>query len=383
MPKNPITIIGGGVIGLSIAWQLALRGKKVAVYEKNSVGSGATGAAAGMITPTSEIRFGEEELLKLFLESTSRYPSFIRELEKVSGHSTDFQTSGSLMVAIDHDDEAELERLFDYQKELGLEVNRLTPTEVREKEPLLSHQCVGGIFSASEYFLDARRLVESLKKALSAMNVPIFEGKKVESLEIQNGRVTSIQVGDEKIKMEQVIIASGIDQKVDGLPEELFFPIRPVKGQCVELQAPPSLRLIHAVRTLHRYPVYLVPRSDGRLTIGATLEEMGHDTTVTAGSLLDLIYGAWKIFPSVTEMPVVQSWAGLRPASSDHKPILGPTSVNGLYVAMGMYRHGILLAPIVGELMAELVGEEKNSPFFEIFGSKRFQPKYEHAANCQ
>ncbi|MBI2340502.1 MAG: glycine oxidase ThiO [Deltaproteobacteria bacterium] len=370
---NPIAIIGGGVIGLSIGWQLTRLGAVVALFEKGTAGSEASSAAAGMITPASEVRFGEEDLLKLFLESLNSYPVFIEELEKQSGLSTDFRTDGSLMVALDHDDEAELNRLHEYQKELGLSVEMISPAEVTALEPLLSGQCTAAIRADSEYFLDNLRLIESLKKAFLASGGQLHEGTRIERLEIEQGKVRAIKAKGERFPVSTVCLATGIHQDIEGLGDYLSLPVRPVKGQALELVNNQTIPLTRAIRTIHRYPVYLVPRSDGRIVVGATNEEMGLDHRVTGGALLDLLYGAWKILPATAEMEVRKTWVGFRPTAEDHCPILGRTGIEGLFVAMGMYRHGILLTPIVGKLMAELMVQEKESKFFDVFGTRRFQ----------
>jgi len=370
---QPIAIVGGGVIGLSIGWHLTKLGAKVCLFEKERVGSGASSAAAGMITPVSEVRFGEEKLLELFLESLHSYPSFISEIEKTSGIATDFQTSGSLMIAIDKDDEAELTRLYDYQKELGLNATLLTPEQIIHREPLLSHQCVAGIQAPDELFLDNKLLIASLKKAFIKNGGQLFENKLVESVKIEKGEVRAIMAGGSFLPVSQLIVASGLGSKIKGLPDHLALPIRPVKGQALELKNNQPRSLSRAVRTVHRYPIYLVPRCDGRIVVGATSEEMGTDTNVTGGAILDLLYGAWKVLPSSYDMTLTNTWAGLRPTSVDHSPIIGPTDVEGLFVAMGMYRHGILLTPIIGKLIAELVVKEQQSKYFEKFGWERFK----------
>lgn len=367
-----ITVIGGGVIGLSIAWEIASRGEKIVLFEKGTIGSGASLSAAGMITPASEVHYGEEKLLQLFLKSLKLYPSFIQKLERETDLKTDFNTNGSLMIAIDQDDEAELTRLHDYQKSLGLDVDRLSSREVAQKEPLLSSHYVDALYAKEEYCVDNRLLIHALKQALQKNGGLIFENSPVQEVVFGKEKVAGVVVKNEMFKTDQIILATGVDAQLEGLPEDLNLPIRPVKGQALAVQMKGDQRLKHSIRTIHRYPVYLVPRSDGRLVIGATLEEMGMNTEVTAGALLDLIYGAWKILPLVYELPVVETWAGLRPTSRDHAPILGPTNYPGLHVAMGMYRHGILLAPVVGQLIADGVVEKKKTEFFDDFGIQRF-----------
>lgn len=371
---KPILIIGGGVVGLSIGWHLARAGENVLILDKGSAGCEASSAAAGMITPVSEIRFGEEELLALFLESLHLYPGFISSLEKSSGTDTDFNQNGSMMVAIDHDDEAELERLFDYQKTLGLPVSKLSSREISEREPLLNPNCAAALEAKGEFFVDNRKLVTALREAFIKAGGHLAEHKEVSEVVTQEKKTTGVVVNGEVIEASHVVLASGIHTKfiIPGLP---IIPIRPIKGQALEVKNTGSQKLSRAVRTIHRYPAYLVPRSDGRIIIGATSEEMGLDARVTAGAVLELLYGASKIMPCVDDMTLLGTWCGHRAASPDHAPILGETGIEGLSVAMGMYRHGILLAPVVGKIMADLICGKKPSPFLQTFSCLRFNNK--------
>ncbi len=368
---SPITIIGGGIAGLSIGWRLLQQGHNVTLFEKGQVGSEASSAAAGMITPASEVRFGEHDLLKLFLYSLKHYQQFIEDLEKESGVQVDFQKSGSLMVSVDADDDAELTRLYEYQKSLGLPVSLISPDEIQRLEPLLSAQCTKGIYAPGEFFLDNLLLIKALKTAYLKHGGKLFEECEVNEAEITGDKLTGLKIKNETIKTERVILATGI-HSIKGLPHTCSFPIRPVKGQALSIKMP-TQKLTHAIRSVHRYPVYLVPRSDGHIVIGATLEEMGQNTDITAGALLDLLYGAWKIFPTISDLPIVKTWVGFRPASRDNAPILGRTPLTNLYTALGFYRHGILLAPAVSQLMSDYVGKDCDSEFFKIFGGDRFK----------
>lgn len=371
-------IIGGGVTGLSIGWHLTRLGFKPLLLEKSTIGSGATGAAAGMVTPVSEARFGEEKLTEAFLRSHRLYPQFIRELEQASGMEVGFNRRGSLLIAIDPDDEAELLRLHDYQKELGLAVEKISRPQVQQTEPLLSANFSLALLAHDEYFLEANLLAEALKRAFVKGGGEIAEHRVVTRIETQSGRVTSVEAGKERINANTVILASGIDAALVGLPAELSLPIRPVKGQLIELKRDPARipqGLNRMVRTVHRYPVYLVPRPDGRITLGATSEEMGLDARVTAGAQLDLLSGAWKILPAIEDMEITRSWTGFRPATRDHLPILGTSPIDGLHLAMGMYRHGILLAPLVGKQIADRVAGNSPDGAIDQFSWKRFQKK--------
>lgn len=374
MNKPVVVIIGGGVIGLSIGWRLAQKGFRTTVYDKGEAGGEASMAAAGMITPVSELRFGEESLLKLFLESLSLYPEFVSEVEREAALSVDFNRSGSYLIAIDPDDEAELGRIYDYQKSLNLPVSYVSASEVTTNEPLLSTHFHSALEAKGECFLDNRRLVSALKEAFRANGGILFEQKPVSGLTIRGNRVESVMAGGENVRSDIVILASGIHSEIEGLPDEAKIPIRPVKGQALELKIGRLKieNLKRAIRTIHRYPVYLVPRVDGRITIGATHEEMGNDSRVTGGALLDLLSGAWKILPAIEEMEFVRAWTGHRAATPDHAPVIGETGIEGLFHAMGFYRHGFLLAPITAKVLSDLITEEIVSPFLGDFSSKRF-----------
>lgn len=378
MTRQTVAIIGGGVIGLSIGWRLAQKGVATTVIEKGEAGCGASSAAAGMITPVSEIRFGEEALLRLFLESLQLYPDFVAELERESGTAIDFNRSGSYLIAIDRDDEAELERIYEYQKSLDLPVSRVTAATVADSEPLLSARFYAALEAKGECFLDNRLMVAALKKAFLASGGNLREQTPVTGVTLRGNRVESVEAGPEVFRTDSVILASGIHSEIEGLPDEAKIPIRPVKGQALELRMNSSSslgrsqKLGRAIRTIHRYPVYLVPRRDGRIIVGATTEEMGRDARVTGGALLDLLSGSWKILPAIEEMEFVGAWTGHRAATPDHAPVMGPTEVGGLFHAMGFYRHGFLLAPIAAQLIASLVAEGKDSSYFREFGSERF-----------
>lgn len=372
--KDNIIIVGAGVTGLSIGWQLRRMGIPVTLIDSASAGSGASLKAAGMITPAAEIRFGEPHLTKFFIESLNSYHQFVKELQNASGIDIDFQQKGALTVAIDGDDEAELERFHDYQKELGLDVQLISGAEVAELEPLIA-PTRAGLIAHHECFLDNRLLIQALLKAFTLSGGNIIENKRIDSLEIEDKKLKKITIGPEKWEVTQVILATGHELPL-GIPPELVLPLRPVKGQILELKTSPSLLPSRAIRSFHRHPAYLVPRSDGRLIVGATTEDVGLDDRPTAGGAFDLLKGAWRVLPAIEEMEVLAHHVGFRAAARDHSPLLGRTSVEGLSIALGMYRHGIMLAPLVGKIMAELIAEGKESEYLEMFSCKRFNPSH-------
>lgn len=365
--KN-IGIVGGGIIGLSVAFYCAKMGFQVTLFEEGMLGQKATQAAAGMISPSFECRYGEEKLLDYFLESHSLYPAFIKEIENKWGQSTDFQTRGTLMVAIDEDDQLELNRFHDFQNKLGLSVRRLSPSEISQTEPLVRANHQGGLFCNSDYWVDPVRLVAGLKHCLIGFGVTILEGSKISAIDPQNGKVI---VNKESFQFDCVCVATGNPPFIDGInPQDL--PIRPIKGQAVEVKNKSATPLRHVVRSIHKYPVYIVPRQDGRLIIGATSEEMGLDAQTTAGAVLDLLAGVWKILPDMENMEFVKTWTGHRPTTIDHAPVIG-WGGNKLIYAMGFFRHGILCAPLTGKLICDLVSGEDQSVHFKNFSPMRFE----------
>ena len=353
--KANIAIIGGGIAGLSAAWALQNKGAGITLFEAGEVGQGCSHKAAGMITPISETHFGEEKLLKLFLNSLALYPEFVKNIEKASGLEVDFHQTGSLLVAIDPDDEKELQRLYNYQKELDLPTTWLTKEEVLNQNPFLSPNIQAGIRAHKELFLSNRKLIRALKKALQDNGAMILENQRVEDLYIENEQCKGVVCAEQKQTFEQVVVCSGLQNQFPSLPHDVLPALHPVKGQALCLKTTGPYQFDMAVRTIHRYPVYLVPRADGHLIVGATMEDMGYDETVTAGAMMDLLYATWRIFPASYEFPLVETWAGLRPATNDRKPVIGPTRIKALSCALGLYRHGFLLAPMVGKLIAEVI----------------------------
>lgn len=378
-PQFDLVIIGGGIAGLSTAWHSIQNGLKVLVLEASTCGNGATNKAAGMISPTSEALFGEEKNIPLYLESFALYPQFISTLEKATSMGEaeiDFSKKGSYLVAIDDDDRAELERLQKFYQSLNLNVKECSPDEAITAEPLLSPQIRFALRSQNEYFLDPNSLVLALKTAIEKSGSIIAQNTEVTAIEVRGHNDFHVWINHiEKIECKKLLLAYGLNQSfASGLPSSLQVPLRPVKGQVMEVkQARGFQKLTHCIRTNHRYPVYLVPRLDGRIVIGATMEEKGYDTTVTAGATIDLLYGAWRAIPSLDEMEVIGHWAGHRPATPDHAPVIGPTEFEGLSVCLGLYRHGILLAPVAGKILAEHFAKGTHSDYFNQFGMGRFK----------
>lgn len=353
-----VVVVGAGVAGLGAAWRLASAGVSVRVLERAVPGAGASSAAAGMLAPVSEAELIEDPSLELKLESLRRWPGFAAELEAASGVELEHRQEGTLVVAIDRDDAEGLRRHYEHMRALGLPASWLTGEAARGLEPLLSAAITAAISIPTDHQVDPLRLIEALRVAAQRAGASIESGAEVESVEVEGGAARGVVArfgGGEPVFVpaRQVVIAAGCwTRQIRGLPGLLGRAIRPVKGQMMSLWMEPAPVLSRVVRAPD---CYLIPRRDGRLIIGATSEERGFDDRLTAGGLFELLRGAWETLPITYELPVHRTWTGLRPASLDNEPVLGQTSVGGLVMAAGLYRNGILLTPIVAELIAEAV----------------------------
>ena len=368
--EKRVVIVGGGIIGLSIGWLLARQGCKVSICERGEAGREASWAAAGMLSALAEVHFDEQDLLRLGLLSAQLYPQWVDELEGASRMSVGYRTDGTLIVGIDQDDARELEHKFEIQQHFDLKVQRLRGAEAREMEPLLSPKVTAGIYCLEDHHVDNRRMVEALIAALRRAGGMLRENAPVEKIEIRGGKAVGIRVNGEPVEADTIILAAGCwSASIPGLPDLAKPPVRPVKGQMLALQMSREATLTNVV---HAPDAYLVPKEDGRLFIGATCEEMGFDTQITAGGMFELLRGAWEAVPAVYDFPVVETWVGLRPASRDSAPILGKTPVENLIMATGHFRKGILLTPVTAREIASLVLTGETSEVIAPFQLSRF-----------
>lgn len=366
-----IVIVGGGICGLSIGWYLVRAGRPVTVVEKGEAGHGATWAAAGMLAAQIECEPGEEALLPLLLESRRLWPEFARDLETASGMSVDLRTEGTLAVALDRDDTERLRFTFDYHRGLRLEMEWLTPADIRAMEPHLVSRIGGGVFSPQDHQVDNRKTAAALKRAFVAAGGVLRERTNVDEIAISGGRVTGVRCGGTVLEADLVVLAAGAwSPTIAGVPESSRPPVRPVKGQMVSLQMPKDAPLIRHV--VWGPDAYLVPRLDGALLLGTTVEEQSYDTSLTAGGVYEILRHAWEVLPAVYDLPVIEMWAGLRPTSRDDAPLLGPTSVDGLVMATGHHRNGILLAPITARAISAYVLTGRLPDEAEAFRPSRF-----------
>ncbi len=370
--KTRVAIIGAGVIGLGIAWRLAARGASVAVYDRGVAGAGASHAAAGMLAACAEAEPGEEALVALGRESQARWPAFAQEVERASGIDVELRREGTLVLALTADDQARLNHHLVFQQKLGLPLHWISAAETRRREPHLAGKLAGAVWSPEDHQVDNRKLVAALRIAAERAGATIHEHRAVAEISCTGGRVSGLVLADSgNVSAEVVVLAAGAwSRSIAGLPPELRPPVRPIKGQTLALRMNAEAPLLTHV--LWAPGAYLVPRRNGRLIIGATVEEKGFDGSVTAGGLLTLLEAAWRAVPAIEELPVDETWVGHRPGSRDDAPILGRAPVDGLVYATGHHRNGILLTPITADAIAKLVVEGVADAAIRPFGIDRF-----------
>jgi glycine oxidase len=322
------------------------------VDRADSPGAGTSGVAAGMLAPVTEADFGEEGPLRVNMLARERWPGFAAELEEVTGLPTGYRDSGALVVAADRDDAEALRRLHEFQRSLGLGSEWLTPSRCRSLEPWLSPRIAGGILAPQDGSADPRATVRALARAAEEMEL----GVEVEAIEHDGSAVTGVRTSAGAIGCEQVVVAAG-PWSASLAPLGNGPPVRPVKGQILELRTRGAMEspFEHVLRTPR---CYLVSRGDGRVVLGATVEEQGFDTAVTADGVFRLLEAAWEVLPEVGELEVVAARAGLRPGTPDNAPVVGPGELEGLIWATGHWRNGVLLAPLTADAVAGLLAGE-------------------------
>jgi glycine oxidase len=376
-PKS-VAIIGAGVVGLGIAWRLAARGVKVSVFDKGAAGAGATHAAAGMLAACAEAEPGEEALVALGRDSQARWPAFADELKQASGIDVELRREGTLVIALTADDQARLHHHLEFQHKLGLPLHWISAAETRRREPHLAGKLSGAVFSPQDHQVDNRKLALALRGAAQAAGASINEHQPVAAISSQGRRVDGVALADGRRRAADVVVlAAGawsraIAGTIADLAPQALPPVRPIKGQMLALRMDAAAPLITHV--IWGPGIYMVPRLDGRLIIGATVEEKEFDATLTAGGLLTLLEAAWRAVPAIEELPIDEMWVGHRPGSRDDAPILGPAALDGLIYATGHHRNGILLAPVTADTIARLVLDGTLDPAIRPFGIERFTP---------
>jgi len=369
-----VVVIGGGAIGLASAWRLAQGGLTVTVYDPDP-GRQATHASAGMLAPVTEAHYGEDRLLDLNLAGARRWGDFAAELEAESGRPVGYRTCGSLVVALDADDAAVLEDLAGYLARLDMAAELLSGSAARAVEPGLAPGVRRGLRVPGDHQADNRLLADALLTALSKRDVPLAR-QAVDRIEVVDGRVHGVTLADGSVvAAERVLLAAGSwSGQVGGVPPAALPPVRPVKGQILRIQGPVEDPILRGnVRGLVRgRSLYLVPRASGRIVVGATVEEQGFDTRVTVEGIHRLLHDAAVLVPGLLDLELAEIGAGLRPGSPDNEPVVGPTPVEGLVVATGHHRNGILLTPVTADAVAGLFGVGPEVPEIAGFGPERF-----------
>jgi glycine oxidase len=356
--SSDVVVVGGGAIGLAIAWRAAQRGLAVTVLERDQVGAGTSRFAAGMIAPVAEAHPVEQPLLRLNLRSAALYPKFVEELAEASGRDPGYRRCGTLLCARDRDEAEALERELALRHRFGLPVERLRASEARRREPGLAPALRLALDVPGDHAVDPRMLLPALALAVTRAGGEVREHTPVAGVTVTGGRVQGVVLEDGRtVRAEQVVIAAGVwSAQLSGLPEADRIPVRPVKGQIMRLHDPAGPGLL--TRVIRMGPSYITPRGVGRYVLGATSEERGFDTTVTAGAGFALLRDAAELVPGISELVIDEFAAGLRPGTPDNLPAIGPGSVTGLHLATGHRRGGILLSPVTAELVAgALVGE--------------------------
>ncbi|MGD6751461.1 glycine oxidase ThiO [Streptomyces sp. BH105] len=370
-----VLVVGGGIIGLVTAWRAAQRGLSVAVADPEP-GGGAAQVAAGMLAAVTELHHGEQMLLGLNLESARRYPDFAAELSEATGQDLGYRACGTLAVALDADDRAHLRELHALQTKSGLDSEWLSGRDCRRLEPMLAPGVRGGLRVDGDHQIDPRRLASALVTACERAGVT-FHRSWAERLRVVRDRASGAVLADgTELAADQVVLAAGSrGGQLAGVPDAVLPPVRPVKGQVLRLTVPKRYApfLSRTVRAVVRGGnLYMVPRVNGELVVGATSEELGWDTTVTAGGVYELLRDAHELVPGITELPLTETRAGLRPGSPDNAPLLGPTALPGLLLATGHYRNGVLLTPITGDTMAHALTTGELPEEARPFTPKRF-----------
>ena len=361
-----LAVAGGGAIGLACAWRAAGRGLRTVVLDAGD--PGAWQVAAGMLAPVAEAEPGDAELVELGLRAARGFAAFCAELAEASGEDPGHRPAGTLLVARDRDEAEALERACAFRRELGLEVERLRPSQARRAEPALAPTVRLALDAPGDHSVDPRRMVAALAIAFERAGGTLRRAR-VSALRTEGSRATGVRLDSgEVVRADRVLLAPGTG-RIE-LPDDARVPIRPVKGQLLRLRDPRGPGLVE--RTIRGPDAYLVPRADGGYVLGATMEERGRDTAPTAGGVYELLRDMREIVPGVLELEIEELLAGLRPATPDNAPAIGPGALDGLLWAAGHFRNGILLAPLTADLIAAAAAGEPLPDWAAAADPRRF-----------
>jgi glycine oxidase len=366
MKKFDVAIAGGGVIGGAIALELSRAGKRVGIFDRQQPGQEASWASAGILSPAPESP-GMIAMVPLGKMSLSLYPEFVAQVEELSGKSTGFRPKGTLEAFFSGDTKEKLSTIIALHHGLGLKAEPLRAEDARELEPALSEDVEAAVLRPDECSVDNRALTSAVLEAAQRSGAKVFSGNGARAIWREGSRCAGLILQNEKVEAKWTVIAAGsFSAAIEGVAN--YAPVRPAKGQMA------SLRIddLEIQRVLWSENIYLVPRNDGRILAGATLEHVGFDKRTTAGGIQKILAAAIELAPGLANARIEETWAGLRPDSPDHLPILGPTDVDGLLIATGHFRSGILLTPITARLIREWITEERVSVDWDRFSPLRF-----------
>jgi glycine oxidase len=366
MKSFDVAIAGAGLIGSSIAFELAQAGLKVAVFDRGEPGREASWASAGILSPAPESP-SMISMVPLGKASMNLYPALVANVEEVSGEKVGFRPKGTIDVFFNKDAISDLSTLIALHHGMGLKAEPLRPEDARELEPSLSSELEAAALRPEEASIDNRAFTKAMLSAAKRSGVEIFAGSSVTGIVQGGGRCTGLKLGNEMVSAKWTVIAAGcFSAEIDGVKE--FAPVRPAKGQMVSLRAD-GLKI---ERVIWGEKIYIVPRNDGRILAGATVEYVGFDKQVTAGGVEKILSAAIEVIPEFANAQIEETWAGLRPDSPDHLPILGPTDIDGLVIATGHFRSGVLLTPITARLVRQWITERSVEIDWERLSPMRF-----------
>ena len=374
MTKFDVVVAGGGLIGGSIALELARAGLRVGLFDRQEPGQEASWAGAGILSPAPESA-AMVSLVPLGKASMAIYPEFVGMVEEISGQSAGYRPKGTLQALFSRDAREELSTVIALHHGLGLKAEPLRAEDARELEPCLSEELEAAVLRPDEASVDNRAMTQAVLEAAGRSGVEFFPGRGAEAIWREGARCLGLHLKNEKIEALWTVIAAGcFSAGIEGVAA--YAPVRPAKGQMIALRAD-DLRI---ERVLWSENIYLVPRNDGRILAGATVEYTGFEKGLTAGGLQKILSGAIELSPGLAAARVEETWAGLRPDSPDHLPILGPTDIDRLLIATGHFRGGILLTPITARLVCEWVTQQRVSVDWDRFSPLRFQSASAHRA---
>ena len=366
MKTFDVAIAGGGLIGATIAFEVARAGLQVALFDRHEPGEGSSWAAAGILSPAPE-NAGMISIVPLGRASLQLYPEFVATVEEISGQSAGYRARGTLEALFSTDAQEKLSTIIALHHGLGLKAEPVRAEDAREMEPALSPDLEAAVFRSDEACVDNRALTKAVLTAAERSGVKTFAGSNVQSIAKNGGHCEGLLVDGEKVQSRWTVIAAGCcSAEIEGAAQ--YAPVRPARGQMIALRA----KDLSIERVLWSEHVYLVPRNDGRILAGATVEYVGFEKKVTAGGVQKIISAALQLAPALGDAQIEETWAGLRPDAPDHLPIIGPTDLDGLLIATGHFRSGILLAPITAQLIREWVTTQNVRQDWARFSPMRF-----------